>query len=34
VTRRPGGLRPQIFPYSGRLARPLAVYRWLFHPRR
>jgi acyl-CoA reductase-like NAD-dependent aldehyde dehydrogenase len=31
--RSPGGLRPQLFPYSARLGRLLSVYRRLFHPR-
>jgi acyl-CoA reductase-like NAD-dependent aldehyde dehydrogenase len=31
--RRPGGFRPQLFPYSGRVERLLALYRRLFHPR-
>jgi acyl-CoA reductase-like NAD-dependent aldehyde dehydrogenase len=31
--RRPGGFRPQLFPYSDRLGRALALYRRLFHPR-
>jgi hypothetical protein len=30
-TRRSGGLRPQLFPYSGRVERLLAVYRRVFH---
>jgi acyl-CoA reductase-like NAD-dependent aldehyde dehydrogenase len=29
--RRPGGFRPQLFPYSPRFARILEVYRRLFH---
>jgi acyl-CoA reductase-like NAD-dependent aldehyde dehydrogenase len=32
--RGPGGFRPQLFPYSGLLGRLLAIYRWLYHPRR
>jgi acyl-CoA reductase-like NAD-dependent aldehyde dehydrogenase len=31
--RRPGGPRPQLFPYSDRLEQILAIYRRLFHPR-
>ncbi len=31
-SRAPGGLRPQLFPYSSRLEGMLAVYRRLFHP--
>ncbi len=31
--RRPGGLRPPLFPYSERFLRLTAFYRWLFHPR-
>jgi acyl-CoA reductase-like NAD-dependent aldehyde dehydrogenase len=30
--RRPGGFRPHLFPYSGRIERLLAPYRRLFHP--
>jgi acyl-CoA reductase-like NAD-dependent aldehyde dehydrogenase len=30
--RKPGGFRPQLFPYSALLERFLAVYRRLFHP--
>jgi acyl-CoA reductase-like NAD-dependent aldehyde dehydrogenase len=30
--RRPGGFRPQLFPYNGRIERLLAPYRRLFHP--
>jgi acyl-CoA reductase-like NAD-dependent aldehyde dehydrogenase len=30
--RRPGGFRPQLFPYTGRLERLLTLYRRLFHP--
>lgn len=33
MARRSGGYRPQLFPYSDRLARSLAVYRRVFHPR-
>ncbi len=29
--RGPGGLRPQQFPYTGRLAALLRPYRWLYH---
>jgi acyl-CoA reductase-like NAD-dependent aldehyde dehydrogenase len=30
--RRPGGFRPQVFPYKARtMLRGLAVYRWLIH---
>jgi acyl-CoA reductase-like NAD-dependent aldehyde dehydrogenase len=32
--RPPGGLRPQLFPYSDRLGRLLALYRRLLHPGR
>lgn len=31
--RRPGGLRPPLYPYSDRFLRLTAFYRWLFHPR-
>ncbi len=31
--RRPGGYRPHLFPYGGRLAKILAVYRSIFHGR-
>lgn len=31
-TKRPGGFRPQLFPYGGILERLLATYRRLFHP--
>ncbi len=30
--RRPGGIRPQHFPYTGRLEMLLKIYRRLFHP--
>lgn len=30
--RRPGGLRPHLFPYSGRTLRVLGLYRRWFHP--
>jgi acyl-CoA reductase-like NAD-dependent aldehyde dehydrogenase len=32
-SRRPGGLRPQVFPYSTKILGLLAFYRRLFHPR-
>ncbi len=32
-TKRSGGFRPNLFPYSGRLLRLLRIYRGLFHPR-
>ncbi len=31
--RRPGGFRPQLFPYRPWVERLLAFYRWLFHPK-
>jgi acyl-CoA reductase-like NAD-dependent aldehyde dehydrogenase len=29
--RRPGGYRPHLFPYSEKMLRVFAIYRWLFH---
>ena len=31
--RNPGGFRPQVFPYSGRMLKIFSVYRRFFHPR-
>lgn len=33
-SRTAGGLRPQIFPYSGRVLKMMAFYRQMFHPKR
>jgi acyl-CoA reductase-like NAD-dependent aldehyde dehydrogenase len=30
--RKPGGFRPQLFPYTGRMLKIFSVYRRIFHP--
>jgi len=31
--RNPGGFRPHLFPYSGRMLKIFSIYRRIFHPR-